>query len=169
MIGLGGLIYLLIGGPLGAFLFSIGLLGILSQGMKLYTGIAGDEVSWNLGLVLIGNVIGTGIIALLSSFTFPDLLLPDLSGRFNLFGTFIRAIFCGILMTAAVRGYRKGVIWLPVICVMAFILSSFSHSIADSYYYFLLRDPSYCFPWILSVLGNLIGCNIPYKKWIKDK
>lgn len=165
MIGLGGLIYLLVGGPLGAFLFSIGLLGILSQGMRLYTGMAGDEISWNLEKVLIGNIIGTGIIASLTWFSFPD-VSPDLSGRLNPGEVFLKAIFCGILMSIAVRAYRKGILWLPIICVMAFILAGFSHSIADSYYYILSKDP-YWSSWFFSILGNLIGCNIPYKKWVK--
>lgn len=164
MIGLGGLIYLMIGGPLGALLFSVGLLGILSQGLKLYTGMAGDEISWSLGVVLLGNIVGTGILAILTWIAFPAIPLPNLDRE--PLETFFKAIFCGVLMSMAVRGYRKGLVWMPLLCVPAFILAGFSHCIADSYYYIMRKDPCWL-SWGLSILGNLIGCNIPYKKWIK--
>lgn len=169
LIGLGGLINLRTGGIIGAFLFSIGLLGILSQGLKLFTGMAGDTIRKELWIVLLGNVFGTMITAIATSLTFPDLTAPDLVGRFELFPTFFKAVLCGILMTVAVRGWRKGVLWLPIPCVMAFILAGFSHCIADSYYYFLMRDPAYILPWLISVVGNLVGCNIPYKRWIQEQ
>lgn len=170
MIGLGGLINLSVGGGLmGAVLFSIGLMAVLSQGLKLFTGMAGDTIGIELWKVLLGNVIGTTVIGIITLSFFPSILPPDLISRVDLSQTFFKAVFCGILMSIAVRGWRRGITWLPIPCVTAFIMSGFSHSIADSYYYVLMMDPKFILPWLVSVVGNLIGCNIPYKRWIKKE
>ena len=50
MIAMGAGLYLTVGGPVGAFLFSVGLLTILKFGFYLFTGKAGllatKEIKW---------------------------------------------------------------------------------------------------------------------------
>lgn len=62
--------YLSVGGIAGALLFATGLLGILFYQMKLFTGKAGLLVDGgitlaNLGVIWLGNFIGTGIGSLM--------------------------------------------------------------------------------------------------------
>ena len=74
LIGLGGIMYLTIGGIAGAIFFSIGLLTILHFELNLFTGKAGLLADLGihparLGLIWIGNLLGTFIMAGLYSLT----------------------------------------------------------------------------------------------------
>ena len=63
MIAIASYIYLQVGGIVGAFLFSIGLLTILNMNFKLYTGAIGFihmtavDIK-NIITILFGNLIG---------------------------------------------------------------------------------------------------------------
>lgn len=66
MISIACAAYLSVGGVAGALLFATGLLGILFYQMKLFTGKAGLLVEGkitltDLGIIWLGNFIGTGI------------------------------------------------------------------------------------------------------------
>jgi hypothetical protein len=70
MIGMSAALYLKIGGALGAFLFSVGLLTILSFKFKLFTGKAGllakGEIDLaELGLIWCGNFAGCALASCL--------------------------------------------------------------------------------------------------------
>ncbi len=132
----------------GAVLFSVALLCICIKGYSLYTGKVcfipekcnKEELS-NLFLGLFGNFIATAIGGLLIRFAIKNLgetAETICNAKLNqaLIGTFIRGVFCGILMYLAVSIFRenKKIIGI-VFCIPVFILSGFEHSIADMFYF----------------------------------
>ena len=166
----------------GAFLFSLGLLAIITFKFGLYTGKAGymamrpPSYIIEVILTILGNIAGSALGGGL-------LNLTKLGGKIyghsaELIGTktadsmlsaFILAVFCGILMFTAVEGNKQatergnftGGLFIVVLPVMVFILCGFNHSIADLSYFFISR---YAYaaefvPYILIViLGNAVGC-----------
>lgn len=132
----------------GALLFCVALLGICMMGYALFTGKVGflaerctrSELEAVL-LALLGNALGTLCFGMLLR-----LGLPALSQRASelcaaklalpLTQALIRAYFCGVLMYLAVAIFRvKGSALGIFLCVPAFILSGFEHSIADMGYF----------------------------------
>ncbi|MBP3732220.1 MAG: formate/nitrite transporter family protein [Bacilli bacterium] len=176
LIGLAGWINLSVGGGiLGAVLFAIGLLAVVWFGSSLYTGKAGSwefryYAVWRdigrLGLVIVGNVIGCLIIsqiAAASGTIKAETLSVILSSRESstAMTTIARGIGCGFLMELAVWGWReKGSVLGIFLAVPGFILAGFYHSIADAFYYLVSPSSTYLIPWLLTVLGNFIGCNL---------
>lgn len=176
LIGIGGLAYLTVGGPLGALLFSFGLIGISHTGYRcLFTGIAGvDKPAWrdwfSLLWILIMNFIGCTIIASIARFGEMDIntnLEPIINSRLNsdYFALFARSIFTGIIMHLCVWIAKYKQNYIPILLgVPLFILCGFPHCIADTFYYsfLILNDLNFSFilPWIVSVIGNMIGCNV---------
>ena len=78
--------------------------------------------------------------------------------------SFLNAIGCGTIMTLIVHGARNGNQLLVLFGIPLFILLGFYHSIADAFYaslidYKLLLD--YMPYYLLIILGNFVGCNIP--------
>ena len=70
MIGVGAIVNVTVGGLLGPFLFSVGLITILIYELSLFTGKAGllatREITLkNLSIVWIGNLLGTWIAAVI--------------------------------------------------------------------------------------------------------
>ncbi len=183
LIGLAGWIYLSVGGIPGAILFAVGLACVVWSGSSLYTGKAG---TWNIGFytvgrdleglaeILVGNVIGCFIVSLVagaSGTINPEVLTAIYTSRESstLIETIAKGIGCGFLMEMAVWSWKeKGSILGVLLCVPAFILSGMYHSVADSFYYLIRPEFSFISIWLLTVLGNFIGCNIrrlamPYK------
>ena len=167
LIGIAGRIYLNVGGVAGAILFAAGLIVILLFGLKLFTGKAGliatGEISFlKLCGIWCGNFLGTAVaamslsssqIAAATSIVQARLAARPLELLFNGF-------LCGILMYAAVTGYKQTQnIFVPAFCVAAFILCGGNHCVADMFYvnagYNSLSDY-----WILLPVsfGNLLGC-----------
>lgn len=165
-IGIGGTVYLKVGGVEGAVLFTIGLIAVVFYKLKLYTGTAGfvtKENWWELIPVLTGNIVGCILLAMLpthldaSSIVESRLACPPLHA-------FLLAIGCGFLMTTAVKFAREGKFLPLLFSVPVFILCGFYHCVADAFYYAvewnrLTLDvlPVYA----VTVLGNFVGCNIP--------
>lgn len=158
------------GGVIGATLFSLGLLSVVNYRLKLYTGTAGfikqsEFIEYrDLFIILCGNILACVILAFISSYSLPALDSSAIVQKVIDLGYSrcgINAIFCGILMTLAVKFGRKNN-WLPLLfSVPVFILSGFRHSIADFYYYSLAGwNFNLLIIWIFEVLGNYIGCNI---------
>ena len=82
----------------------------------------------------------------------------------------VLGIGCGILMTSAVAFAKKGKEfghWVPLLfAVPLFIHCGFPHCIADAFYYltaadYILEQPQVLWCYLLTVIGNFIGCNIP--------
>ena len=86
----------------------------------------------------------------------------------------IRAFFCGVLMYIAVRIYReKGTVVGIFVCVPAFILSGFEHSIANMFYFAAAHrlDVESILYLLLIILGNSLGgwCIPLLEKMTKEK
>jgi formate/nitrite transporter FocA (FNT family) len=177
LIGLAGLINITVGtGILGAILFSSGVIAICLLNIPLYTGIAGSwEIRYlylwkdlgGLGRILIGNVIGTFLASLLVLKTgIPSSLFQIIEFReeSTILEAFISGIGCGVLMEIAVYGWKERKSFLLILLyIPALILTGMYPSIVDSFYYLAAwkyLDPYIIVIWLVTVLGNFVGCNI---------
>ena len=161
----------------GAFLFSIGLIGVLVLEADLFTGKIGYVDTWSkLGIAstaLVFNLIIAFLIGLLykginfsiisanGAFPFDSRLAKEWYQL--LFDGFI----CGILIYLAVELYKKTKSFIPVImCVMAFILSGAEHSIADAFYLGASQLSLVAFGKLgLVIVGNAAGSLITH--WLQ--
>ena len=84
----------------------------------------------------------------------------------SLVNILISAIGTGIIMTLAVYGAQQKN-FLPLLFgVPTFILCGLPHCVADIFYYAAAIYGGECHlwmlaAWIMAVVGNYIGCNIP--------
>lgn len=175
LIGMGGAMYLLNMGAIGAVIFSLGLLTILHFKFHLFTGKAGllttYEISpMDLGLIWCGNLIGSGICAGLIHLTplaaniIPNAVAITTKRIENgLLPNIALGIFCGLLMYVAVSSYQTKP-WVTVMCVAGFILGGFNHCIADMFYMwmasFSVNVGEAMAAIICTTFGNIIGCNL---------
>jgi len=172
-ISFGCILNLTLGGVIGAFMFCIGLTAVVSFQYKLYTGTAGfievkkrseyEDLFYILGFNIIGCLIASWAVRC-SSLDIMEAANAIVVKRLSMYWwqVIIQAIACGMMMTFAVKFAREGK-WIPLIlAVPAFILSGYLHSIADGFYYYLSDYHSFevLLTWILTVLGNFIGCNV---------
>lgn len=176
MIGLGGIINLTVGGVLGAFLFSLGLISILMFQFKLFTGQVGYLTFGmvnpkELCVIWLGNLIGTAITARVFLLTYEGREVVDqaLNIMFTRLSNYwyeniILGIFCGMLMWIAVWAFNEKMPVITFACVAAFILSGMNHCIADMFYYFMCVSEYWAFlgftTIICTTIGNIIGCNM---------
>ena len=120
MIAIGGSVFLSCDSKyVGAVLFSVALLCICYLGYYLFTGKIGylaNDFSknniLNLSVGLVFNLIVTFLLGMLISFALPNLTekayimcTAKLDQTFLI--TFIRAIFCGVLMYTAVEIFKE--------------------------------------------------------------
>lgn len=179
-IAVAGYIYLTVSGIVGACMFAFGLLGVCYIGLHLYTGKAGsvslyksDDIYYPvLGWILLFNVVGTTIVALMLSVVAGDGVISNLQSIINnrlnatALEAIIKAIFCGFIMEMAVFMYKKNTPLGILFGVPLFILCGFYHSIADSFYYALYLfhggkfETALLVTYLLSIFGNLLGCNV---------
>ncbi|MCI8389013.1 MAG: formate/nitrite transporter family protein [Clostridiales bacterium] len=176
-IGLGGTVCLSVDNSvIGAFLFSIGLLTILSFSLNLYTGKVGYVLEnkpaylGTLGIIWLGNLVGTGVFALLLRFTrvYPA-ISEKASGMVETklsdtpISILLLAVGCGLCMYIAVQSYKTQTdvlkCLLVVMPVMVFILAKFEHCIANMFYFWLsgsftIKTLAYL---LLMTLGNSLG------------
>lgn len=187
-ISIGCIVNLMVGGGIpGAVLFTFGLITVVHYKYALYTGTAGFVSSFEDVIILLwwifaGNYIGCLLTAWAATYAIPD-LVPKADAiiqsriQVDIWQAFIRAIFCGFLMTTAVKFARENK-WLPLLfAVPVFILAGFYHSIADAFY---LCASNYCDTknnpdaitawnnYIFIILGNFVGCNLYRLKFLKD-
>ncbi|MBU1094485.1 MAG: formate/nitrite transporter family protein [Firmicutes bacterium] len=176
-IGVAGLVYLSLDNHvIGAFLFSFGLLVVVTRGYFLYTGKVGYLLPYTKGYLVVllktilGNMIGIAAVAFLFRLTGTSSVVTTSSDLFALkldhlwYETLALAIFCGMMMYIAVDSFKNvkhdlSKALILVFAVMIFILSKFEHSIANMLYFFLsdmytLKAILYL---ILMILGNAIG------------
>ena len=168
-IGFGCIVYVLHGGILGSFLFSLALLTVVMQNMNLYTGkigyIKNIKDFMYMMLMAVFNFIGIGLFAWMMTFTSLDyssvntiiqnkLSMPDIS-------SFILAICCGVMMYIAVDNFKKALHpFFIIMPIMLFILCGFEHCIANVGY-FVLGQTDVTLDSISKVLiyvaGNAVG------------
>lgn len=165
-ISIGGTVYLSAENKVvGSLLFAIGLYLIVLNGFYLYTGKIGyvvveeDKGAYSVTLLLtwLGNLAGTAVGAGMLSVT----RIAGLGDRAaelcqvklgdGPLSILILSVFCGLLMYAAVEGYRQTKNPLILfICVSVFILSGFEHCVANMFYFFLAGM------WSLKAVGYLL-------------
>ena len=170
----------LAGQAVGMFLFIMGLAAVVSYKLKLFTGTVGF-IQWekihHLVIILLGNVLGCWLVSLIAKV---DTVLgiqtaaqTVLQSRLQLgwLACGIKAIGCGVLMSAAVEFPRRGVdfgYWVPLLfAVPLFIHCGFPHCVADAFYFLtcpksVLMDSGWDLLSVYGsiVVGNSIGCNI---------
>ena len=147
-IGIGGSVFLAIENKIaGAVFFTVALLCICQLELLLYTGkigfLAFDHSQPEIittAVCLAGNCIGTGLAGAAIRYCRPQVIARAVTMMEDKLAVplgriFFTALFCGILMYAAVRIYRErqslsGILF----CVPVFILAGFEHSIADMFY-----------------------------------
>lgn len=170
-ISLGCIVNLTVGGYLGAFLFSCGLLTVLYLQGNLFTGQAGLVVQRrkkisHLLLVLLGNTIGTAGTAWLLklAFSFNENIyqksyeIAEKRIQTGVLGNLVLSIFCGILMYIAVTAFNRNFI-MAILPVMVFVLCGFEHCIADAFYYTASNFHG-AYMFFVTVIGNFIGCSL---------
>lgn len=157
----------------GAILFTFGLITVVHYKYALYTGTAGFINSFKhlielFFIILIGNFVGCFLTARLIEIGIPELIeksnaIIETRANVNIWQAMIRGIFCGFLMTTAVKFARDNK-WLPLLfAVPVFILAGFYHSIADAFYICTakaLLNTTILYNWLMTILGNFIGCNL---------
>lgn len=165
-IGIGGTVFLKVGGVTGAVLFSIGLIAVVSYKLKLFTGTAGFVAKdnwWELIPILLGNIVGCILLASLPTHLDVSAIVAARAAC-PWYQAFLLAIGCGFLMTTAVQFAREGKMLPLLFCVPVFILCGFYHCVADAFYYAVgWRELTWnILPvYVATVLGNFVGCNIP--------
>lgn len=191
MIGIGGVVFLSCDNRLtGAVFFSLGLMTIIARGMLLFTGKAGyaaeQPVSYlgYLGLIWLGNLVGTGIVGLGMRATRFGAALAEratelwaIKAADGPVSIFILAFLCGLLMYIAVDTYKIfpndfGKVFIVVVCVVVFILSGFEHCIANMFYGWLAGAwNAHNLLWLLLMsIGNLLGgMFLPFTKRLMEK
>lgn len=146
----------------GAFVFSVALFFICSMKLKLFTGLVGfyelkKYKTIELLFSWLGNFVGCCISTCLLHFfvTSNDIHKKAesvLMSKINMnFGAGIgSAFFCGVLMFLAVYGFKilksdLMKVFSVVMCVMAFLLIGFDHSIATMAYFWMGVSNNYEF------------------------
>ncbi len=166
-ISLGCYIYLVVGGPLGALLFTVGLSAVCTFGFRLYTGQIKNTDSWAwipmLAYILLLNIVGCVLASLLGSGNAEvvEKCMAIVAKRAD--AGFLASVAtgtgCGFLMTLAVVTWKTHPLVLFV-SIPAFILSGLTHSVADAFYYacgWQAITTSAVLAYLGTALGNFIG------------
>ena len=159
MIGIGCLIYINQPNPVGAFFFSIGLLGVFYFGLNLFTGKIG-YVRTKKDIICAILIFAANILGAILFFIFPQVTFNFAAKLANpWYLTLFKGFICGILIYLCVDQYRSGRPWVTLIGVPAFILSGSEHCIADMIYLVLTRSFTFeAFSFIILVaIGNSLG------------
>lgn len=157
---------------LGAILFTFGLASIVQMKATLLTGEMSQSRNFiTLSFILIGNLLGSWVASLL---TFgADMVSFESIQNFINFretlgpvGVLVRAVGCGIIVTSAIKSAKEGNWFVLLIGIPVFVLSGMLHCVADMFTYSLatffgLFTIKLFIYWVLTILGNWIGCNIP--------
>lgn len=175
LIGIGGLIYLNLGGLAGAALFAFGLAAVIICRAQLFTGKAGylPYRDWPRLIAIIAfNAVGCLLLATLTLYSTNEQLFTNLDKIIlarqtaSWHAILVTAIGTGAIMTIAVFGaLRKNFIPL-LLGVPVFILCGLPHCVADAFYY-AAKGLNDGFGWWMlgawwpAIIGNYIGCNLP--------
>lgn len=175
-IALGGYCFLSVENKLiGSILFSVGLFLVCTRGYNLYTGkvcyCKTKENIKDLLFIIIGNFIGTNIVALLlrctryaKSLSLKANSIISTKLDDNFLSILILAILCNIFIYIAVDGFKnsKDIVskYLSILFgVVCFIMSGTEHVVADMFYFAMAANyTSKAFLVLLIVLlGNTVG------------
>ena len=159
----------------GALLFSLGLFAICEYGFNLYTGKVGyiayhfrdRKYILNVLLILAVNLAVTFLMGCLVSVCLPDIAEAARSSYAAKLSAdpqkwALSSVLCGMLMFIAVDTWKRGRSVGVFLCVPAFIICGFDHSIANSFYNgAALGEQTFSLRNVLFVttviLGNALG------------
>ena len=169
-IGLGGAIFIKLSGVIGACMFAFGLLTVVHFKLPLYTGTAGfiklDRLTeyTKMLYILLGNILGCILLSYMNIKGIDGSAIIQSRIETSYLQCLLNAIGCGLIMTLIVQGGRDKNWLLILFGIPLFILLGFYHSIADAFYMMVspieLRNIFFG-RYLIIVLGNFIGCNIP--------
>lgn len=167
LIGMGGTAFLSVESKaLGSFLFAVGLLTVILQKYSLFTGKVGYAHSFcdviPLAKMLLRNFVGAALAGLLVNGTVSEkaAVLAEAKLEKPLIDVFVAAIFCGILIYAAVELFAKLKHPLSVIMpIMMFILCGFEHCVANTFYFAAAGCFNLRVVWftLVCIAGNTVG------------
>ena len=168
-IGIAAICFLKGGQLVGAALFSFGLSAVVYSKWPLFTGMAGFFGTRRefaaLWPMLLANAAGTAAATLMAI----DMNLAEAASTLveirvsrGFAGCLLPAVGCGFIMSVSVKYARKGQ-WIPLLLgIPTFVMCGFPHCVADIAYYSIApRGVEMLWPWLGTVAGNFIGCNIP--------
>lgn len=168
MISIGGVAFLKSDNRyIGALLFTVGLISVLYYRMNLYTGKVGyifqNNVSYAVSLlyIILGNAVGCLIIAM--SFGPIGSVADICSAKLDkgALRVIVDSALCGLLVFISVDSYKvKNTVVGVLVCIPAFIICGFEHSVADMFYLFNARIyTADSFVFLAEVIiGNALGC-----------
>lgn len=169
MIGFGCIVYVIVPDhTIGSFLFGFGLLTVVIQQKKLFTGMVGYANSWiqvrDLAVAILGNLSAIGILcwafARFSGIALDTVALTAAKYQEVWYAALLRAIGCGAMMYLAVDGWRKtGKAIAVIMPVMIFILCGFDHCIAN-YGYMAMTGTFFHPNLLLWIIGNALGSQL---------
>ena len=177
-IAIGGLVFLSVDDRvIGSALFTVGLFTVCTMGLNLFTGKVcyvlqnNREYALALPIIWIGNLAGTGLIALFASLTRNAPALAEKAAGMcqtklndNLISLFFLGILCNILIYIAVEGFKNiphevGKYLALLFGVMVFILCGTEHCVADMFYFWIAgawnARAIVCI--LIITLGNAVG------------
>ena len=177
-IAIGGLVFLSVDDRvIGSALFTVGLFTVCTMGLNLFTGKVcyvlqnNREYAIALPIIWIGNLAGTGLIALFASLTRNAPALAEKAAGMcqtklndNLISLFFLGILCNILIYIGVEGFKNiphevGKYLALLFGVMVFILCGTEHCVADMFYFWIAGAWSaravVCI--LIITLGNAVG------------
>ena len=147
---------------IGAFIFSVALLSIIQLKLPLYTGRIGFVTEKRnfaeLFYILVSNIFGTVLVcdiyAMIARGNTGFVSVAESKFSKPFLSLFLAGVMCNVLIHIAVTAKRE---IITVLCIMAFILCGFEHSIADIGYVALSFKPYYYACWAFVLLGNTAG------------
>lgn len=177
-IAIGGTVFLSLDSKIaGSFFFTAGLFTICTFGLHLFTGKVchvfekGGDFALDLPVIWLGNLVGTGIMALAERYTRIGPALEKKAVEIceaklgdSLGSIFLLAVFCNILIYIAVENFNQnphevGKYLALFFGVVVFILCGFEHCVANMYYFSVARMWSgRTLLYLLAMsLGNAVG------------
>ncbi len=167
-ISLGAYIYLKVGGVVGACMFSVGLMAVLTFRFSLFTGqirnfskFPGD-FPWLSGVLLL-NIVGCILASLLlvqdTEVIAACQSIVEKRAVLGFWSSVATGTGCGFIMTLAVSSWKDSP-WPTLIGIPAFILSGLTHSVADAFYFSVgwqALTGAAMASYVGTVIGNFIG------------
>ena len=174
---------------IGAALFTVGLFVVCTMGLNLFTGklcyVFDNDRAYalNLPVIWIGNLLGTGLIALLASLTRAAPALRERAMGLcqiklddSLLSLLFLGLLCNVFIYIAVEGYRSnphelGKFLSLFFGVMGFILCGTEHCVADMFYFWMGGAWSgKALVCILAITaGNFAGgILLPLLRWVQN-
>ena len=175
-ISIGGIAYLSSqSAVVGALFFCVGLFVILNFNFNLFTGkvcyVFNNDWRYSIKVLitLVGNFVGTNLVALCLRFTRLSSLqekcheIVGIKLGDELLSLFVLAIFCNILIYIAVEGFKSENVLTKYLSlffgVATFVLCGFEHSVADMFYFAFanIYSGQMFLSLFVIVLGNFVG------------